>query len=138
MFVDGIFNLIGIDPGRQLAQFSERWFKRDMEDGTGFPSALAKLQSGSAIADWFGFTWNLERPFDGRHRLMAHLDATAKEGASGKHHGLGAVHTAEVGADSCDSRLSGLFWIPIYFQAGHHCFAQGQVGGVMQQLQHLP
>ena len=72
MFVDDIFNLIGLDPGRQLSQFSERWFKHDMEDRTGFPSALAKLQCGSAIADWIGFTWNLERPFDGRHRLMDH------------------------------------------------------------------
>ena len=69
---------------------------------------------------------------------MSYPDATAKEGASGEHHGLGAVHTAEVGADPCDSCLAGLLWISIHFEAGHHRFAQGQVGGVMQQLQHLP
>jgi len=31
-----------------------------------------------------------------------------------------------------------LIGIPIHFEAGHHRFAQGQVGRVMQQLQHLP
>ena len=41
---------------------------------------------------------------------------------------------AEIGADAADALLVAFTG---GFQAGHHCFAQGEVGGVLQQLQHL-
>ncbi len=70
----------------------------------------------------------------GGHRLMPHPDAAAQEGAGGEYHGLSAVDAAEIGADAADALLVAF---TAGFQAGHHRFAQGEVGGVLQQLQHL-
>ena len=75
MFVDDIFNLTAVDSDRILCEFSEWWFTEGCCKRTGFESATEKLQSGSAVADWIGFTWNLEKPFDGKHRLMEHKRA---------------------------------------------------------------
>ena len=65
---------------------------------------------------------------------MPHPDAAPKEGAGGENHRVSAVDAAEIGADAADALL-----VPFAggFQAGHHRFAQGEVGGVLQQLQHL-
>ena len=65
---------------------------------------------------------------------MPHPDAAAEEGASGEDYRFSAVDAAEVGADAADALLLAF---TAGFQAGHHRFAQGEVGGVLQQLQHL-
>ena len=65
---------------------------------------------------------------------MPHPDAAPQEGAGGEDHRLSAVDTAEIGADAADALLVA---ITGGFQAGHHRFTQGEVGGVLQQLQHL-
>ena len=71
----------------------------------------------------------------GAHRLVAHPDLPAQEGAGGEDYGGGAVAAAEVGADAADA---GVFaGGALHHQPGHHRFAQGQVWRVLQQLQHL-
>ena len=70
----------------------------------------------------------------GSHRLMPHPNAAPKEGAGGEDHCISAVDAAEVGADAADELLIAFAG---GFQAGHHRFAQGEIGGVLQQLQHL-
>ncbi len=68
------------------------------------------------------------------HRLMPHPDAASQKGAGGEDHGCGAVGAAEIGADTGDALLSA---VATHLKASDHRFAQGQVGGVLQQLQHL-
>ena len=69
------------------------------------------------------------------HRLKPHPDAASQKGAGGEDHGCGAVSAAEIGADTGDALLIA---VATHLKASDHRFAQGQVGGVMQQLQHLP
>ena len=109
-----------VDPGRRAglqpvgaeAQFPQ-----------GFGQALGRLLPGPAR----------------RHRAVAHPDAAAQEGAGGEDHGPGAIDTAEVGADADHPRPGpiGSAGIPFDLEARHHRLPQGEVGGVLQQLQHL-
>ena len=77
---------------------------------------------------------------------MAHPDASAEEGAGGEHHGFGSVKAPEIGAHTGDAcgwtlarvpELSAASGIAFDLQPSDHCLTQGQVGGVLQQLQHL-
>ena len=93
-----------------------------------------------------------------RHRLAADPDAAAQKGAGGENHRLSGVDAAEVGAhpDHPADRaagpgagrlvsLGGLgravtpvdLAVEVHLQIGHHRLAQREVGGVLEQLQHL-
>ena len=65
---------------------------------------------------------------------MPNPDAAPKKGAGGEHNGLGPVHTSEVGPHALDPLLLSFSF---HLEAGHHRFAERQVGRVLQQLQHL-
>ena len=74
-----------------------------------------------------------------RHALVAHPDLAAQEGAGGEDHGAGAVGAAEVGAHAGHpgTPVAVLAGGALHLQTRHHRFAQGQIRGVLQQLQHL-
>ena len=56
------------------------------------------------------------------HRLVAHPDAPAQEGAGGEHHRLGVVDAAEIGAHAGDAQIPTL-GATAGFQPRDHGFA---------------
>ena len=71
----------------------------------------------------------------GAHRLVAHPDLPAQEGAGCEDDGRCAIGAAEVGAHPRDP--ASLVRGALHLKSGHHCFAQGHIWRVLQQLQHL-
>ena len=111
--------------------------------GAGFESVGVESKLLQGFSEPFGGL--LTGPSCG-HRLVAHPDASAKKGAGREHHGFGSVKAAEIGAhtgDACGwtlARVPGLSTasgIAFDLQPCDHRLTQGQVGGVLQQLQHL-
>ena len=100
--------------------------------GAGFEPAHLEAQRLEGFAEANGGL--LSSPA-GAHRLVAHPDLAAQEGAGGEDYGGGAVAAAEVGTDAADAGV--LAGGALHHQPGHHRFAQGQVWRVLQQLQHL-
>ena len=123
--------------------------------GACFEPVRAEAQGLQRFGEPFG------RLFAGaarRHRLAADPDAAAQKGAGGEDHRLSGVDAAEVGAhpDHPADRAAGLgavrlvslgglgravtpvdLAVEVHLQIGHHRLAQGEVGGVLEQLQHL-
>ena len=111
--------------------------------GAGLESVGVKAKLLQSFSEAFG---SLFPGPAGSHGLMTHPDAATQKGASREHDGLGVVNAAEIGANPCDLGDWPLAGIPAFtatggvalnVQTGDHRLAQGQVGGVLEQLQHL-
>ena len=121
---------------RDAAPIDTRW-------SAGFKTVgvEAKLLQGFSES----FSSLLAGPASG-HRLAPDPNAASQESTCSEYNRFGAVNAAEIGAHTRDAggwALAGIpgfsaaVWIAFDLQTGHHRFAQSQVGGVLQQLQHL-